>query len=258
MRTMTIFKLVNRSATGFCQQLITHTDTANRLCRKAHLLSYNVYGILTHIRIAGAIGKEQSVEVHIRIIIVPRNAYYLYTSVQKTSDNVILYAAVNKNNLLSGSFVVTYNLLAAYFVYKVNTFIVCCRDIVRLIIKKNLAHHYTMLAQYLCKLTRVDARYSRNVLALKPVCKTFNSIPMRIHLAVICNNYCRCIYLITFHESGNSIVFHCERWYTIVSYQRIRKYHQLTCIRWVCQTLGITHHSRIKHHLACYGRVISE
>ena len=133
------------STCSLSKQLVAHTDTTDRLVGKAHLLLDNLNGILAHVRVARTVGKEESVNFHVGIVVVPRHTDNLTTAVDKTTYDVGLNATVYENNLLASTLVVAYNLLAAHLVDKVNSSILGCRDVIGLIVEDDLAHHHTML-----------------------------------------------------------------------------------------------------------------
>src|SRR5574344_1743480 len=234
MTTMTILKFIYISTCSLCQQLVTHTDTTDWLRAYTHLLSYYVDSIRANIWITRTISKEKSIILHISIVIVPRNSHYLYTTFDKTSYNICLNTTINKNDFLSGTFIISDNILTRDSINKIHAFIISFWNIVWLIIKNDFTHHYTMFTQNFCKFPGVDTRYAWNMFTFKPVSKTFNSIPMTILLAIIINNNSRSINLITLHESWNAITFNCERRHTVISNKRISQRHKLSCIRRVC------------------------
>ena len=104
MRAVTVLQLVYLRSASLCQQLVTHADTAYRLGGHAHLPAHNVHGILAHVGVAGTVGKEKTVEVHGRIVMVPWNTDYLHAPVYKATDDVVLHAAVYKDNFLVSEF----------------------------------------------------------------------------------------------------------------------------------------------------------
>ena len=255
---MTILQLVDSSTGSLGKQLVTHADTADRLAALADLLANNINSILTHIWVARTIGKEQSVEVHIGVIVIPRHTNHLYASVDEATDDVCLHTAVNENHLLAGTLVVTDNLLAAHLVNEVYTLVVSLRYVVRLIIKENLTHHHAMLTKHLSQLTGIDACDSWHFLTLQPVGKTLHCIPVAVLLAVIIHDDGRSINLVTLHEGWQTVLLESKWWHTIVAHERECKCHQLTGVRRVGQTLWISHHGCVEHNLARYRSVISK
>ena len=255
---MTILQLVDSSTGCLRKQLVTHTDTADRLAALADLLANNIYCILTHVWVARTICQEQAVEIHIGVIVIPRHTNHLYASVDEATDDVCLHTAVNEYHLLAGTLVVTDNLLAAHLVNEVNTLIVSFRYVVRLIIKENLTHHHTMLTEHLSQLTGIDACDSWHLFALQPVGKTLHCIPVAVLLAVIIHDDGRSINLVTLHEGWQTVLLESKWWHTIVAHERECKCHQLTGVRRVGQTLWISHHGCVEHNLARYRSIISK
>ena len=115
-----------------------------------------------------------------------------------------------------------------------------------------------MFTQHFGKFARVDARNAWHLFAFQPVPQTFHSIPMTVLLAIIAHDYSRSINAVTLHVSGQFIITDCERWHTIIAHKRICKSHELSCIRRVCQTFGITHHGCVENHFACYRSFITK
>ena len=255
---MTILQLVDSSTGSLGKQLVTHTNTADRLAALADLLANNVYCILTHVWVARTIGKEQSVEIHICVIVIPRHTDHLNASVDEATDDVCLHTAVNENHLLAGTLIVTDNLLAAHLVNEVYTLVVSLRYVVWFIIKENLTHHHTMFTKHLSQLTGIDACDSWHLFALQPVGKTLHCIPVAILLAVIIHDDGRSINLVTLHEGWQTILLESKWWHTIVAHERECKCHQLTGVRRVGQTLWISHHGCVEHNLARYRSIISK
>ena len=101
MTAMTIFQLIGLCTCSTGKQLIAQTDTHQRLHRlvlkeRADMLN----GLATTFRVARTISQEESVELQLIEVIVPRHAHHLYTTIQKTTDDVCLHTAVNKHNAL--------------------------------------------------------------------------------------------------------------------------------------------------------------
>ena len=94
--------------------------------------------------------------------------------------------------------------------------------------------------------------------SLQPLGKTFLGVPVAVLFAVIAYHDTLCVNTFTFHEGSKPIGSHRERWHTIITYERIGKYHDLTSIGWVGQTLGIPHHGGIEDHFTSYSLVIAE
>ena len=255
---MTILQLVDSSTGSLRKQLVTHTDTADRLATLVDLLADNIHSILAHIWVTRTICQEQAIEIHIGVIVIPRHTNYLNTSVDEATDDVSLHTAVNEYHLLTGTLVITDNLLAAHLVNEVYTLVVSLRDVVWFIIKENLTHHHTMLTKHLSQLTGIDACDSWHLFALQPVGKTLHCIPVAVLLAVIIHDDGRSINLVTLHEGWQTVLLESKWWHTIVAHERECKCHQLTGVRRVGQTLWISHHGRVEHNLARYRSVISK
>ena len=99
MTSVTIFQFICGRTCSPGHQLVTHTDSENRL-----ILSHGLADILdclrAEFRVAGTIGNEQSVIIYIQEIIVPWNADELHATIHETSQYIMLDTAVHKNDFL--------------------------------------------------------------------------------------------------------------------------------------------------------------
>ncbi len=255
---MTVLQLVDGGTCSLGEQLVTHADTADRLAALANLLADNIHRILAHVRVARTVGKEEAIEVHVSVIVVPRHTNHLHTSINQATDDVRLHTTIDEYHLLASTLIVANNLLAAHLVNEVHTLVVGLWDVVWLIVEDNLTHHHTMLTKYLSQLTSVDARDAWHFLTLQPVGKTLHGIPVAVLLAVVIHDDCRSIDLVALHEGRQTVRLESEWRHAIVANEWEGKCHQLTGIRRVGQTLWISHHGCVEHNLARYRSVISE
>ena len=58
------------------------------------------HGGLALVRVSGAVGQEESVELQLVEVVVPRNAYHFHAAPQQTADNVRFHAAVYQDDRL--------------------------------------------------------------------------------------------------------------------------------------------------------------
>ena len=114
------------------------------------------------------------------------------------------------------------------------------------------SHHDTMFAQLLCQCPCIYSINSRNIFLLQPVAQTTSCIPVAIFMTVITYNDCICMNTFTLHKFRQTIGTESPRRNTIISYQRISQYHQLTGIRRIGQTFRITCHGCVKHDLTAH------
>ena len=246
------------SACCLSEELVAHADAADRLVREAHLLLDDLHGILAHIWVARTVSEEQTVELHVGIVVVPRHADNLAAAVDEAADDVSLHAAVDEHHLLLGALVVADDLLAAHLVNEINSSILGCRYVLRLVVEENLTHHYAVLAQHLSKLACVDAGDAGHVLTFEPLCKTLYGIPVAVLLAVVSHDDSRSVDFVTLHECRQTVLFYCERRYTIVANQRIGQCHKLSSVRRVGERLWVAHHSSVENYLASHRCFITE
>ena len=82
--------------------------------------------------------------------------------------------------------------------------------------------------------------------------------PVRISLTVVTHNNGRGINPVTFHKSGNTVLFHSKGRHAIVAHQRVSQRHQLSGITGIRQTLWISHHGGVEHHFTSNRFLIPE
>ena len=253
MAAVAVFQFVYLGAPSFGKQLVSHTDAEDGQFLVLHCLADMLHGSIAGIGVARAVGDEQPVELHPSIIIVPGNANHFHVTFQQAADDVMLDAAIHKEHfLLTGSFVVTDNLLAANFIHIIHIGIRGLRHFIRFIIKGDTSHHHPMLAKHLCQFAGIDARDARNLFAFQPVTETFHRIPMAIIFTIIAYNNGFGMDMLALHKSGKPIRFESKRRHTVIAHQRIGERHQLSGIRRVGQAFGITRHGCVEDHLSRY------
>ena len=120
MGTMTVFQLIDGGTAGLCQQLVAHADTADGFARGRHLFLQHLYSCHTTIRIARAISQEETIELHIGIVVVPRYTDHFYPSANQAADDVMLHATIHQHHLLACAFVIADNVFAANLIYPVD------------------------------------------------------------------------------------------------------------------------------------------
>ena len=264
MGAVTVLQLIDSGTGSFGQQLITHTDATDGSAAFRQLTLQHIHRFDTTVWIAGAIGQEQAVELHISIVVVPGHTDDLATTVDQTTDDILLDTAVDKNHLTPCPLVVADDIAATDTLHPVDgTVVFLCR---LLLWHSNIlnafelqpTHHHTMLTQHLRQGTGVDAGHTGYVLTLQPVAQRLACIPVVVLLAIVTHDDGRGINLVTLHESGEPVGLNTERRHTIVAHQRIGKHQHLAGIAGVGERLGITHHGSIEHHLTCYGLLIPE
>ncbi len=154
MAAMSVFEFICTCTGSFGQQLVPHTDAANRL-PGSHSLADIHNGFFGKIRITGAVGYEKSVKRDCVEVIVPGNANNLHPATGQTSDYIEFGTTVNKHNgLIAASMFL--HLATAHFINEVFRVRVVKPHLVRRG-EINLAEHRPFLTQMLCKGTRIDA-----------------------------------------------------------------------------------------------------
>ena len=236
------------------------------------------HGRLTQVRVARAVGKEESVKIECIEIIVPGHAHHIHPPFQQAAQDIGLYAAVHQHHALArcsslrrlvlGQTVgrlavircaVVHDLPARHLRHKVHT-LVCAETgiLAVLAVHHDASHHHAVLAQYFGELSCVDARYSGHMLPFEPLRQRFAGVPVAILPAVVAHDDSACIDAVAFHVVGQAVGLEGERRHTIIPHQWVGEHHQLACIRGVGQALGVTRHGRIEHHFSACGSLIAE
>ena len=99
MTAMTILQLVCLCTCSPCQELVAETDAHEgphiRIVEEGADV---LHGLIALLRVARAIRQEQSIEVKLVEVIVPRNPDDFNASIHQATDDVCLYTTVNKND----------------------------------------------------------------------------------------------------------------------------------------------------------------
>ena len=99
MRAMTIFQLIGLGTSGTCQQLVTQADThqwAHRLIiEKCTDMCHRLVALLW---VARTISQEQSIELQLVEVVVPRHTNHLDATTYQATDDVGLHATIDEDN----------------------------------------------------------------------------------------------------------------------------------------------------------------
>ena len=220
MRAVPILQLIDRRTTGLCQQLVTHADTTDGLATHGHLLLQNLDSIHTLVGVARTVSQEETVEGHLRIVIVPRYANHLNATVDETAYDVGLHTAIDEHHLLAGTLVVADDILAADTLHPVDGTVVLGFNCCSITVEDQLAHHHAMLTKHLRQLTGVNARHTGHLLTLQPVGQALLGVPVRVLLAVVGHNDSRSVDSVTLHKRRQAILLEREWRHTIVTHKR--------------------------------------
>ena len=118
MRAVTIFQLIGLGTCGAGQKLVAEADAhqgagslpivgapvpalggSGYFCSLVFQeCAYVLYRRLTTLRVAWTVGEEETVEVELVEVVVPRHADDLDASSDEAADDVRLYSAVDKDN----------------------------------------------------------------------------------------------------------------------------------------------------------------
>ena len=115
-----------------------------------------------------------------------------------------------------------------------------------------------MLSEHLRQGPSVDACHTWYLLATEPITQALYGIPVRILLGIVADDEGLGINTVALHKIGYTIITHAKRGYTIVAHQWISHHEHLPRIAGVCQTLRITHHGRVEHHLSDHFLIVAE
>lgn len=115
-----ILELVCLRTACLGKKLIAHADTKYGLITKAHGTLQVVNGWTTLVGVAWAVADEDAIVVESGEIIVPRHSDNLYSTTNKTAEDVAFHTTVYKYDGLLSSCVVTNDFLTRDFVYIVD------------------------------------------------------------------------------------------------------------------------------------------
>ena len=211
--------------------------------------------LATLLWVARAIGQEQTVKVQLVKVVVPGHSDNLDPTTYQTTDNIGLDTTVNQNDLFLSTFIITYNLLAAYFLHPVHRTIILS-VITPLAFRRGgggeayLSHHDAMLTEHLGEATGINACDGGNLFSLEPRCQRLLSIPMTKLFTIVSHDECLGMDAVALHEQGKTIVTNTCIWHAVVANQWKCRYQYLPRIAGVCQTLWITRHGGVKDHLS--------
>lgn len=99
MAAVAVFQLIDRSASGFGKQLVSHANAADRFV-PIKCLADVPDGSIAGIGVAGTVRKEKPVIFQVIEIVVPRDTYHSNIPLQKVSDDIGLHAAIEKHYTL--------------------------------------------------------------------------------------------------------------------------------------------------------------
>ena len=216
--------------------------------------------LATLLWVTRTIGKEESVELQLVEVVVPRHTNHLDATSNQAADDVGLYTAVDKYHFLLSTFIIADNIFTAYLFYPVHRAIVlfCLLRFHRSSFYNDLSHHDTVFAEHFGQSSCINACNGRNLFAFQPRCQRLFGIPVAILFAIVGYYQCLGMDAVALHEQGQPIATHTCIRYTVVANQWKCRYQYLSCIAGVCQTLRIARHGSIKYHLANRLGLITE
>ena len=138
--------------------------------------------------VAGTVGQEQAIVGHVGEVVVPRHTHHLDATAQQAADDVLLDAAIDKQHTLGCTLVVSDDALAGDLLDEVHTLVLSRRNVLRIVVEDDFAHHHTMFAQHLRQLASVDARDARHHFATQPVGQAFGRVPVAELGAVVADD----------------------------------------------------------------------
>ena len=173
-----VFELVGRSACRAGEQLVAHTDAEDRLV-PFEGLSDVADGLFAELRIARTVGNEKAVIVQGGEIIVPRDPYDPDSPADEAAEDIVLDAAVHKDDGLV-AFAVGLDFLAADQFYLVLKVRVLDRKVFFHALRNYHSEHRAVVAQHLGDSPGVHAPDARDALLLHPGIQAADSVPVAV------------------------------------------------------------------------------
>jgi hypothetical protein len=101
VRAMTVFQFISLGTGSSSQELVTQTDThARTYLRVIEERADMLHRSATLLRIARTISQEQTIELELVEIIVPRHTHHLDATLDETTDDIGLDTTVDKHYAL--------------------------------------------------------------------------------------------------------------------------------------------------------------
>ena len=161
-------------------------------------------GIFCIFRITGTVGNKQSIEFDVVKVIIPWHTNHGCVAIQKTTDNVVFYAAVNKQYAVF-SFSIRNYFSATYFCYLILIIGIYKLNIIT-IRENKFPSHRSFFTNQLCQLTGVYAKYSWYFILYQPFAQAFSCIPVTVFKRKIGNNQAGSLNFFRFIISRKSVL----------------------------------------------------
>jgi hypothetical protein len=233
-------------------QLVTHTDTENRL----DLFFGAIDDLLelfnsshAHVRVTRTVTQKETVEL-VQIGgkgVVPGNDSELDTAFAQLTDNVELHTAIDGKDLGRVSLSVNDDFLGADLVDQVPGVGVNHLGEIRgrgAEIDLNTTKHGTLLTNLLGEHTSIEISETGDAFFFEPIAQTASGIPVRIHVTVILDQETRSVDPVGLEVSGETIVvLGVAVRNTVVSHHGRGEGQNLALVRRIGQTFGVSNHS---------------
>jgi hypothetical protein len=206
----------------------------------------------THGGIARAVGKEKSVIVHLREIVIPGDTDYLYLPGDQAAEDIVLDPAVDKDDPLR-PFPVVKDFMAAdggdqEIPSSVSDLVGMTKEVFSsFLFHKDPAGHGSFFPEHAGEGARVDAGNARNPLFAKPGTETFDGIPVAVIHAVIGNYQALDVDPSRLCMEGQPVGADAHVGDTVISYQRITYTENLSLEGRVGQAFGVADHRGGEH-----------
>ena len=226
---VSIAELVYLRPGGFPQQLVAHAYSEYRLLRVFHGLAYMLYRLGTEVRVAGAVGEEEAVEVEAVEVVVPGHAGDFHSPAHKAAYYVMLDSAVHQDDFLRGAGVVGHRLGAAdpgdvvhvAIFLKFNGFLFRKGVFVCGFCNVDASEHHAFFPEVLGQGAGVDVGDGGDFFVFEPVGEAACAVPMAAGCAVVTDYQGPYVYAAAFQIDRKAVfAYGCGR-NSVVAYEWI-------------------------------------
>mmetsp|Transcript_21350 Transcript_21350/g.62229 ORF Transcript_21350/g.62229 Transcript_21350/m.62229 type:complete len:549 (+) Transcript_21350:3323-4969(+) len=260
-------ELLGGTASGESNELIAHANAVDGfhllLGTSNDLLEFGD-GLLVYGRISGTVGKEQTVVlVHLGSEgIIPGNDGQFGTPLDEVTDDVEFHPHVDGDDFDGIALTVHLGFLDAHLVDEVLEVDVLHRGEVGwrgIKVDVDPSHECALLADLLGEHTSVNVAEARYALLLEPVPEARRGVPVGVVMGVILNDEALGVDLGRFEILGEAVLVDFgPGGDAVVAHHGGGEGQDLPLVRWIGQTLRVSHHSCTEYNLALHTLVASE
>ncbi len=258
LSTVTKWQLLGGSSGGYTHELVTKTNTINRLdlvVREGNNLFELFDGFFAHHWVTRSVRQEKTiVEVHVRgEWVIPWDDGQFTPALDQVSDNIVFHTAIDGNNLRWVALSVDNRLFDTDFVDQMaQVGILDCAKVRNrgVEVDLDLSHQGSRFSDFFGKHTGIDATKTRNSLLFHPVAKRRGGVPVRIMVGVVLDNQTIDVNLVGFKVFGKSIFIHDGSvGHTIVTDHRCCQGKDLTLVGRIGHIFRVSNHTGGKNNL---------